>query len=251
MNILDKFFPRRNKEVYPEDIEKDLKDIFEVFENAEKLIRDEMNFLKYYNIELKYNERIELKCFKNNGALHKLILTVYATYEYSIKNIMSFALEIIEKEDTSLLALTQKLRALYYKENLNEVKKALNQPQKSTKDISYNHIVKLFDKLDQDEKFVNNDYFINTKSNLDYEVLKELIDYFDFNEKDYKKYKVYINSLVHHRNNVAHGNREFPKTKDKPINFENFEEFCEKIIQLINDVYLDIKRFIVEEKYLK
>lgn len=106
-------------------ISEDLIEIKALLDSSEVLIRNELNFYKYYISSLKNENKIELKCFENNGALYKLILTVYATYEFSVKRMLIYTLEVIDKEQVEVKDLKIKLRALYFKEHMEDLRKKL------------------------------------------------------------------------------------------------------------------------------
>src|SRR5699024_2590079 len=76
----------------------DLISIQDVRDKAISMIYEEVNFLKYYESELKRNSRLELNCLQDNGALFNLILKVYSIYEFTIKRMLIYTLEIIDKE---------------------------------------------------------------------------------------------------------------------------------------------------------
>lgn len=257
MKFLRKLFIKTNNQTNNHNAntnisDEDLASIMELRDTSEKIIRNEMNFLKYYESELKNDDRVELKCFENNGALYKLILNVYATYEFSIKMMLLLTLEKIDKENIKVGELTNKLRALYFREGIEDLKRKLNGPRTLVKEVASEKVLTIFEHIQEDKKFTANDNMIDTKSNLNYDILCDIISYFDFDVRNIEKYKPHINSLVHHRNNVAHGNLGFSNNlppRMMPINSNNFEVHCENVISLIKDIYIYIEDFIISEKY--
>ena len=236
-------------------IKEDLNFIEELVGRSEEIIRNEMNFVKYYNQELKALERLELKCFKNDKSLYKLILSVYASYEFTIKRMFEYILEIIDREKINILDLNVNIRALFFKESVNDLRIRVNQKDNDeTKEEISKKLVKLYQTLEKEQIFRTKENMINTKSNLKVEILEEIIYYFDIDKNILKSHSSYIKSLVHHRNNIAHGNHEFADrlpTNIMPINEGNYEKLCENIIELTNKLFEELKVYIIEKKYLK
>ncbi|MFJ7407169.1 MULTISPECIES: MAE_28990/MAE_18760 family HEPN-like nuclease [unclassified Lysinibacillus] len=232
--------------------------IKELVDSAVNLIRDEMNFLKYYNIELEDLRKRELRCFENNNGLYKLILSVYASYEFTVKRMFEYVLEIIDKEEISISDLNVNIKALYFKEDLDDLRKKINpQSQQSNqliKEEISKKVVRIFSHFEEDNVFTTKDNMINTKSNLKIEVLLEIIYYFDIEKSLIMPYDSYIKTLVHHRNNIAHGNQRFADSLPQyimPINVQNYERLCEAIIKLINELYNHLEVYVNQKKYLR
>lgn len=236
----------------------DMAIIKELVDSAENLIRNEMNFLKYYNQELEKLKKRELRCFENNNGLYKLILSVYASYEFTVKRMFEYVLEIIDKEVINISDLNVNIKALYFKEDLDDLRKKINpQSQQSSQQIKEEiskKVVRIFSHFEEVKVFSTKDNMINTKSNLKLDVLLEIIYYFDIESSLIKPYDSYIKTLVHHRNNIAHGNQRFADSLPQnimPINEKNYEKLCEEIINLINDLYNYIKAYVDQKNYLK
>jgi hypothetical protein len=78
-------------------------------------------------------------------------------------------------------------------------------------------------------KFSESERSINTKSNLNFDVLKDIADHLCFNISILNKHKRHLNALVNLRNNIAHGS--FPST----LNYDLFNEYAESIMLLMAD----------------
>ncbi|MGO4185884.1 MAE_28990/MAE_18760 family HEPN-like nuclease [Paenibacillus sp. TAF43_2] len=233
-------------------ITEDLIEIKNLLDSSEVLIRNELNFYKYYMSILKNQNKIELKCFENDGALFKLILTVYATYEFSVKRMLIYTLEVIDKEQVKVKDLKIKLRALYFKEHMEDLRLKITSSNPESKNFISDKLVKIYNHFEEVEKFAAIEAMVDTKSNLKYDVLCEIISYFEFDENIFRNYKKYIESLVHYRNNVAHGNIGFTDNlppRLMPIRSQNSEELCENIIKLLKDLFSCIESYITEKKY--
>lgn len=63
----------------------------------------------------------ELPIFKDNGALYKLIFSVYATFEFTIKECCNTVLLTID--NNSLESLTDELQMLTFRQKLDELRK--------------------------------------------------------------------------------------------------------------------------------
>lgn len=232
----------------------DIAIIKELIDSAEKLIRNEMNFLKYYNVELRKLNKLEYRCFENNNGLYKLILSVYATYEFTIKRMFEYVLEIIDKEAVKIIDLTINLKALYFREDIDDLRKKITAQNSDSKEKISKKMVKMFNHFEEVKDFSSKDNMIDSKSNLKFDVLCEIISYFDLEEVSFKSYESYVKALVHYRNNIAHGNQEFADSLPQwimPINEKNYDNVCEKIIELINGLYNCIEIYINDKKYLK
>jgi hypothetical protein len=242
----------RTTAMQAKEYNEDLFVIQNVRDKAIEMITNEVNFLNYYETDLKEKTRLELACFQNNGALFNLILNVYSIYEFTVKRMLIYTLEIIDKEKIKVKDLIINLRGLFFKENINLIKQKLNESSVHSKEMTKSNIIKLYELIEEDKEFVSSESMIDTKSNLKFEVLSEIISYFDFNIDDFKRFKPYITSLVHYRNNVAHGNLEFTDNlppRMMPINEANYNKVCEEIIEVIKCVYIEIDDYINNGKY--
>lgn len=233
-------------------ITEDLIEIKNLLDSSEASIRNELNFYKYYISILKNENKIELKCFENEGALFKLILSVYATYEFSVKRMLIYMLEVIDKEQVKVKELKIKLRALYFKEHMEDLRLKITSSNPESKNLISDRLVKIYNHFEEVEEFSAKETMVDTKSNMKYDVLCEIISYFEFDENIFKNYKKYIESLVHYRNNVAHGNVNFTDSlppRLMPISFSNAEDLCENIIKLLKDLFTNIESYVTEKKY--
>jgi len=86
---------------------------------------------------------------------------------------------------------------------------------------------------------------INTKSNLNFNVLLELCEIFGFAKGRFEKYANDLNRFVNIRNSIAHGENSYV------ISIDNFENYVELVNNLIDDLQIEIEEYLSEEKYLK
>ena len=223
----------------------DIIEITAVIDQSIQSINHQKNFFSYFLSDIKEDNNIAYKCLKDNGALYNMILNIYAIYESTVKDTLLLSLELIEKENYSLKELKKSLRILYFNKEIKNIRKIFGESstKKSAEGNSYfiNNINNFYDYLNEDIRFETSDDMIDTKSNLKYDVFETLIGYFGDDISAYKDFKKWINSLVHHRNNVAHGNT-FSLNKIPsniiPLDESNYEELCTGIISFFK-IYKD------------
>lgn len=87
-------------------------------------------------------------------------------------------------------------------------------------------------------------YEIPTKSNVNFDVINDILMRFNLNSMD-KKYKKPLNKLLRFRNEVAHGERV------TPIRKENIEEFVNLVQDLMLEIYDRIEFGFNTKTYLK
>lgn len=88
------------------------------------------------------------------------------------------------------------------------------------------------------------DMNINTKSNLDYGVLKELCLQFGINIDPFMEFESKLNKLVNIRNAIAHGENSFE------IKIDKISEYMELVTQMMDKLYIEIYNFLKNKKYL-
>lgn len=93
-----------------------------------------------------------------------------------------------------------------------------------------NEKVKLTEKLD-------------TKSNLKYEVLQEILQIFEMGEEDIVEYKSKLNVLVNTRNSIAHGENSIL------IDLEKMSESIDLVVTLIDIILLKQTQFAQNENF--
>lgn len=90
-----------------------------------------------------------------------------------------------------------------------------------------------------------NNLKIETKSNLDYKVLKIVCNKFNFDHKSFETMEQGLGKLIKRRNGIAHGENSFPITK------EDMEESIDLYGSLLGILKNEIEDFVNECKYLK
>ncbi len=175
---------------------------------------------------------------KSRTMIRAGVTVLYAHWEGFIKSTSTAYLEFISRQDLSYKDLTICFRAIAIKEKMNIAASAT--PLKA--DV----LIEVTDFLlnQQDEKcFLNWDKLINTRSNLNSVVLKEIIlaiglDYSLFATKE----KLIDSVLLHYRNNIAHGKSMYPTLTD-------YEDLYKEITNLIAFFRNQIENAAVLEAY--
>ncbi len=85
---------------------------------------------------------------------------------------------------------------------------------------------------------------INTRSNLRYEVFKEIMFHVDLNEHGLNLKEDLIDSLVDTRNHIAHGEYKY-------VSYETFLSFHEEVLSLLERVKTLIENSTITKNYLK
>ncbi len=146
---------------------------------------------------------------------------LYANWEGYIKEICQLYLEHIERSGTKSRELKADLLGYLWSSSLRPLTGGLNFENKKTFAELALH------RMDDCVKFSKSERNINTKANLNFEVLKDIANHLCFNISLLNTYKRHLNGLVNLRNNIAHGS--FPSSMDYYI----FNEHAESVIGLM------------------
>jgi predicted transcriptional regulator len=174
-----------------------------------------------------------------NNAKQKVMLRaaipfLYAHWEGFVKTAMSYYLEHISYKQLNHNQLTTNFVALSL---TNTIKDVLNN--------SFETKTKIIDLLFKEYTKRSNipkKNIINTKSNLNFDVLKEIIGILDLNDPFIDKQEVLINDLVTTRNTIAHGNV-------KDVDYTTFESFFTEIVALMEYLKTKIENNVVLKSY--
>lgn len=86
---------------------------------------------------------------------------------------------------------------------------------------------------------------IDTKSNLKYDVLVELLQIFEIDEVQFLQYKPDLDKLVNVRNAIAHGENSIE------IQYEDISYYIELITEIMDKLILELVHYVEAEKYRK
>ncbi len=146
---------------------------------------------------------------------------LYANWEGYVKEVCQLYLEYIERSGTKNRELKADLLGYLWSSSLRPLSGGLNFEKKKT-------IAELaLHRMDDCVEFSISERNINTKANLNFDVLKDIADHLCFNISLLSTYKRHLNALVNLRNNIAHGS--FPSTMD----YDTFNEHAKSAIGLM------------------
>ncbi|ARI57764.1 MAE_28990/MAE_18760 family HEPN-like nuclease [Streptococcus salivarius] len=242
------------------DIKESLDKILDISVDS---IIEEQNFLNLVLSDSPEGKILKkLPIFKDNGALYKLIFSVYATFEFTIKECCNTVLLTID--NNSLESLTDELQMLTFRQKLDELRKKIIEKREDNTVVK--PLTDLHIKIKQQSKFNSNENMIDTKSNLNYDNFTEILEIFHFDKKKYKSYSILIDSIITYRNMIAHGNRKeltemnirehIPGnykiiTLQKKNNRLYFEDLCSGMINLLELFCQDLTDYVNEQKYFR
>ena len=86
---------------------------------------------------------------------------------------------------------------------------------------------------------------MNTASNLNYKVLKEILNVFEIDMVEFEKYESNLNTLVNIRNAIAHGENSIV------LDSKKMEEKMECVTKMIDLLLVKQVEYMENEKYLK
>lgn len=86
---------------------------------------------------------------------------------------------------------------------------------------------------------------LNTASNLNYKVLKEILNVFEIDMVEFEKYESNLNTLVNIRNAIAHGENSIV------LDSKKMEEKMECVTKMIDLLLVKQVEYMENEKYLK
>lgn len=187
--------------------------------------------------------RLRSLIIKSDGLTKKTVLRsaipiLYAHWEGFVKEASSYLINFISLRRLQYNELTKGLLAIHISENILS-----NNETFFDKAVS---IIDLFEnKITERSNLKSIPKPINTKSNLNSEVLKEIITIL---ELDYEKFRAYENlidnQLLEARNKVAHG-------EYRDIEWEFYDQLHEKIVELIKLLQIEILNCVAMDNYKK
>ena len=200
------------------DIRKSLDKVLEISIDS---IINEKNFLNLVLSDSPEGNILkELPIFKDNGALYKLIFSVYATFEYTIKECCNNVLLTID--NNSLESLTDELQMLTFRQKLDELRKKITEKREDSTVIK--PLTDLHIKIKQQSKFNSNENMIAHG-----------------NRKDLTEINI--------RENIP-GNYKIITLK-KEYNRLYFEDLCNDMINLLKLFCQDLTDYVNEQKYFR
>ncbi len=192
------------------------------------------------NLEIK---KIEIICQKlDTEDYRKLILKstipmIYAHWE-------GFVVSSLRKVNRYLNSLEYEYSDFHihlltnaYEENIKSLESSLGYEKR------VKHLNIIFEKLTDDVKFSTK---IDVKSNLKFQVLKDICIKFNLNIDNFESYKLDLEQLLRLRNAIAHGEDSYSFTR-----YEDIELYINLLSNLMDTLHTEIDDFFRNEKYKK
>ena len=159
---------------------------------------------------------------------------LYAHWEGFVKLTMSYYLEYISRKHIKNSELKHTFIALSLQNKLGDLSNS--SIENKTKIIDF-----IFNDIDKQSNIPRKN-IINTKSNLKFDVLKEILFILDLDDSHIDSQKELIDDLVTARNFIAHG-------EQKLIDYQTYENFLNDIISLMDYLKTTIENNAIQEKY--
>lgn len=159
---------------------------------------------------------------------------LYAHWEGFVKLTMSYYLEFVSNKYLKNNELKTQFVALSLQSKLGDLSNSNFENRTKIIDFIFNEINK--------QSNIPKKNIINTKSNLRFDVLKEILFILDLQDSHIDTQKDLINDLVDERNYIAHG-------EHKLIDYPTFENFFNDTISLMEYLKTTIENNAIQEKY--
>ena len=159
---------------------------------------------------------------------------LYAHWEGFVKLTMSYYLEYVSNKYLKNNELKTQFVALSLQSKLGDLSNSNFENRTKIIDFIFNEINK--------QSNIPKKNIINTKSNLRFDVLKEILFVLDLQDSHIDNQKDLINDLVDERNYIAHG-------EHKLIDFSTFENFFYDTISLMEYLKTTIENNAIQENY--
>lgn len=169
-----------------------------------------------------------------SAMLRSALPLLYAHWEGYVKLTMSYYLEYVSKKYLKHSELKSSFIALSLQNKLGDLSNT--NFENRTKIIEF-----IFNDIDKQSNIPRKN-IINTKSNLKFDVLKEILFILDLDDSHIDGKKDLINDLVTERNHIAHGEHQL-------VDYKTYENFHNDIIALMEYLKTIIENNASQEKY--
>lgn len=204
-----------------------------VLSNLLKVLDDEFAWRRKELAVLKAKIPTEKNSLQS-AMLRSALPLLYAHWEGFVKLSMSYYLEHVSRKYLKHEELTLKFVTLSLQNRIGDL---------SENDfIKRTRIIELLFSEYQKRSNIPHKNIIQTKSNLRFEVLEEILFILDLNDTHIENKKMLINDLVTTRNHIAHGQSNL-------LDYETFERFHDDVISLMNYLKTKIENNAVQESY--
>jgi hypothetical protein len=148
---------------------------------------------------------------------------LYANWEGYVKEVCLLYLEYIERSGTKNRELKAEILGYLWSSSLKPLTGGINfEKKRCIAELALNSMGDVV-------KFSESERNIDTKSNLNFDILENISAHLCFDVSFLTPYRRHLNALVNLRNNIAHGS--FPSTMDYDI----FDEHAKSILELMEN----------------
>ena len=173
--------------------------------------------------------------------LRSSIVLLYAHWEGFVKRLLTLYLNHIVDQGLYSYELKPNFYAMSLSSDFEQFKKT----KKTTHYVSLTKTV--FDKINEIPK-IQCDKIIDTQSNLNSELFKELMGLLDLDPSIHDtSFNLIDERLLERRNGIAHGENR----KRFPLNKTEYEDIHKRIVQIMDDLASQIKDAAINQRYKK
>ena len=203
------------------------------YDGLSKKLYDEFSWRRKELTLLKSKIPIEKNSLQS-AMLRSALPLLYAHWEGFVKLTMSYYLEYVSRKYLKHNELKSTFIALSLQNKMGDLNNSSIENRTKIIDFIFNEIAK--------QSNIPKKNIINTKSNLKFDVLKEILFILDLDDSHIDNQKDLINDLVALRNHIAHGEQQL-------VDYETYENFFNDIISLMDYLKTTIENNAIQEKY--
>lgn len=194
----------------------------------------ELEFLKKLDKRTLYNQVSE----KERNIYYRMCIPIiYAHWEGFISSSFKSLIDCINAQNLSRDEIINELFAFSQKTNFQCLAGKQNFRQRC--EFSEKFIISFSKPFKIDTKL------LSTKSNLKFEVLEEILSWFNMQPIGYQPYKQQINQLVNIRNAIAHGENSIK------ITYNDLEKYIKVVNDLFDITITSLQKYLLNEEYRK
>jgi len=171
---------------------------------------------------------------KQSAALRFSVPILYAHWEGFVKKSTEIYLEYVAKKYLKHNELKPQFIALSLSKKLGNLE--IKNLEEKAKTVDF-----LINEFDKNSNILTTNV-IQTKSNLRYNILKEILFVIGIDESKFSKYESLINDLVDARNNIAHG--DFLR-----VDFNTFQIMFREVQDIMTLLKTEIENAALSEEY--
>jgi len=205
------------------------------YDGLSRKLYDEFSWRRKELTLLKSKIPIEKNSLQS-AMLRSALPLLYAHWEGFVKLTMSYYLEYVSNKYLKHSELKNTFISLSLQHKLGDLNNSTIENRTRIIDFIFNEKDK--------QSYIPKKNIINTKSNLKFEVLREILFILDLNDSHIDSQKDLINDLVTERNHIAHGEQQL-------VDYVTYENFFNDIISLMDYLKTTIENNAIQEKFKK